>query len=141
MYVSSTVKNVYQVYECYKVLKSIYENESNMLAEAQKNPIALAFALKMQEELITRAIGYYGQIQELILKEGDKNLLMDAGERARLMNSLLQDLSVVNGFAYASYFKVRLVVKQGIISSLNPFAGMVNQDSKIIKDILGKWKF
>ena len=141
VYVSSTVKNAYQVYECYKVLKSIYENESNMLAEANKNPIALAFAMKAQGEMITRAIGFYGQIQQLVLKEGDKNLLMDAGERTRLMNELLRDLSVINGFAYSSYLKVRLVVKQGLINTINPFANFVNQDSKIVKDVLGKWKF
>jgi hypothetical protein len=141
VYVSSTVKNAYQVYECYKVLRSIYENESNMLAEANKNPIALAFAMKAHGEMITRAIGFYGKIQQLVLKEGDKNLLMDAGERTRLMNELLRDLSVINGFAYSSYLKVRLVVKQGLINTINPFANFVNQDSKIVKDVLGKWKF
>lgn len=141
MYVSSSVKNVYQVFECYKVLSSIYENESNMIAEAQKNPIALGFALKVQQEMITRAIGFYGQLEQLILKEGDKNLLMDAGERTRLMNELLRDLSVINGFAYSSFLKVRLVVKQGVINSINPFAGIVNKDAQIVKDVLGKWKF
>jgi uncharacterized protein YqgQ len=141
MYVSSSVKNVYQVYECGRVLSKIYENESNMITEAKKNPIALGFATKIQAEMITRAIGFYGQIQQLILKEGDKNLLMDAGERTKLMNELLQDLYVINALAYSSYLKVRLVVRQGLINSINPFANFVNRDAAIVKEVIGKWKF
>ncbi|MGI8633842.1 MAG: hypothetical protein ACR2KZ_00420 [Segetibacter sp.] len=141
IYVSSSVKNVYQLYECATMLSKIYENESNMISEAQKNPIALGFATKMQTEMITRAIGLYGQIQQLILKEGDKNLLMDAGERTKLMNELLRDLSVINSYAYSSYLKVRLVVRQGLINSINPFGNFVNRDAQIVKDVIGKWKF
>lgn len=141
LYVSSSVKNVYQVYECYQVLRNIYENESSMIREAKKNPLALAFVMKIQQEMISRAIGFYGQIQQLILKEGDKNLLMDAGERTRLMNQILSDLRVINGFAYSSFLKVRLVVKQGLINSINPFSSIVNKDAAIVKDVLSKWKF
>lgn len=141
MYVSSSVKNVYQIYECGKLLSKIYENESNMISLAQKNPVSLAFATKAQTEMITRAIGFYGQLQQLILKEGDKNLLMDAGERTKLMNELLRDLGVINAYAYSSYLRVRLVVTQGVINSINPFANIVNKDAQIVKDVLGKWKF
>jgi hypothetical protein len=141
MYVSGSVKNVYQVYECARILSQIYENESNMITEAKKNPIALGFATKMQTEMITKAIGMYGQIEQLILKEGDKNLLMDAGERTKLMNELLRDLSVINAYAYSSYLKVRLVVRQGLINSINPFSNFVNRDAQIVKEVIGKWKF
>jgi hypothetical protein len=139
-YVSSSVRNVYQVYECGRILSKIYENESNMIQEAQKNPLALAFATKMQTEMITRAIGMYSQIQQLILKE-DQNLLMDAGDRTKLMNEILRSLSVINAYAYSSYLKVRLVVRQGIINTINPFSNMVNRDAKIVKDVIAKWKF
>lgn len=141
MYVSGSVKNVYQVYECGRILSKIYESESKMIAEAQKNPLALGFATKMQTEMITRAIGMYGQLQELILKEGDKNLLMDAGERTKLMNEILRDLGVINAYAYSSYLKVRLVVRQGLINSINPFGNIVNRDAQIVKEVIGKWKF
>lgn len=141
LYISNNVKNVFQLYECYKVLQSIYESETAMLREARKNPLALAFATKIQAEMITRAIGYYGQIKALILKEGDKNLLMNAGERIRLMNEILMNLKVIDALAYSSYLRVRMVVQQGIIKSLNPFASIVNRDAQLVKDVLNKWKF
>lgn len=140
-YISTSVRNVYQVYECGRLLKKIYENEAAMLEEAKKNPLALAFATKTQTEMISRAIGMYNQIQQLILKEGDTKLLMDAGERTKLMNEILRSLSVVNAYAYSSYLKVRLVVRQGLINSINPFANVVNRDAQIVRDVLGKWKF
>lgn len=141
MYVSGSVKNIYQVYECARILKNIYDCQSKMISEAQKNPLALSFASKTQTEMITRAISLYGQIQQLVLKEGDKNLLMDAGERTKLMNGLLAQLNVINAYAYSSYLKVRLVVRQGLINSINPFGTYVNRDAQIVKDVLGKWKF
>lgn len=141
MYVSGSVKNIYQVYECARVLQNIYDCQSKMISEAQKNPLALSFATKTQTEMISRAISMYGQIHELILKEGDKNLLMDAGERTRLMNGLLGQLNVINAYAYSSYLKVRLVIRQGLINSINPFATYVSRDAQIVKDVLGKWKF
>jgi hypothetical protein len=141
LYVSNTLKNVYQIYECYTVLDEIYTNESNMLSIAGQNPLSLAFAAKFQEDMVTKAIEYYGQIQTFILSAGDDKLLMDAGERSQLMNRALDDLRVIDALAYSSYLKVRLVVHQGIISSLDPFAGMANHDNIIVKDVLGSWKF
>ena len=141
LYVSNTLKNVYQIAECYKVISEIYTNESGMLSIAGQNPLLLAFAAKFQSDMVTKAISYYGQIQTFILSAGDTRLLMDAGERAQLMNRVLDDLRVIDALSYSSYLKVRWVVHQGIIASINPFAGMSNNDSRIVKDVLHSWKF
>jgi len=141
LYVSSTLKNVYQVVECGLVLEKIYDYESKMLSEAGKNPIALAFASKLQVDMVTRAINSFTSIQTLILKEKDGNLLMDAGERMKLLNNVLMDLRVIESLAASSYFKVKWAVSQGIINSINPFGGITNKDAAITKDILSTWKF
>jgi hypothetical protein len=139
--VSNTLKNVYQIYECYTVLSEIYTNESNMLSIAGQNPLSLAFVAQFQADMITKAVEYYGQIQTFILAQGDANLLMDAGERSQLMNRILDDLRVIDALAYSSYLKVRLVVHEGIIRSLDPFLGMTNNDSRIVTNVLSSWKF
>lgn len=141
LYVSSTVKSAYQIYECYKILQSIISNESKMMSSAQKNPVALAFALKFQTEMVTRATNSYAQIAELIIKENDSKLLMDAGERVRLLNQIMTDLQVIEALSASSYFRVKWAVSQGIINTLNPFRGMINQDANIVKDIMSSWKF
>ena len=141
LYVSSSVKSAYQVYECYKILQSIIDNESKMISTARKNPLALAFALKFQSDMITRATSSYAQISELIIKENDSKLLMDAGERMHLLNQVMSDLKVIEALAASSYFRVKWAVSQGIINTLNPFQGLINRDANIVKDIMGTWKF
>lgn len=140
-YVSSTATAVYQVYECGTTLKDILDYEAKMLEEAAQNPLALGFAVKVQAEMYTRAAGYFAEIQAFILKQGDKKLLMDAGERQALLYQVLLDLSVLRGLAMYSYSLVHQVVLQGVIKSLNPFNGFINTDAQIAKEILGKWKF
>jgi hypothetical protein len=140
LYVSSTVKNAYQVYDCYTLLKSIYENESKMVKEAQQNPLALGFAVRFQKEMVVKAVEYYGQIQSFIMKENDEKLLMDAGERTMLLTTLLDDLRVIEAYAVSSYYKVHWTVQDGIIRTINPFGNFVNKDAQITKDILRNWK-
>lgn len=141
LYVSSTVKNAYQIIECYQLLQKIYDYESKMLSEAQQNPLALTFSLKYQELMITKAIQYYNDIDQLILKEDDDKLLMDAGERTRLLNRVLADLNVLAGYTYSAYLKVHWAVINGVFNTLNPFASYVNKDKQIVDDVLKKMKF
>ncbi|WP_462254680.1 hypothetical protein [Ferruginibacter sp.] len=140
LYVSSTVHNAYQIYDCYTLLKSIYENESKMIAEAQQNPLALIFAVKFQNEMVVKAIAYYRQIAAFILKENDEKLLMDAGERTLLLTTILEDLRAIEAYAVSSYYRVHWAVQDGIIKTLNPFGNFVNKDAQIVQDILRNWK-
>ncbi|MGE9310878.1 hypothetical protein ACLOAU_04510 [Niabella sp. CJ426] len=140
LYVSSTVNNAFQVWEAAKVLANIYELEGKIMEEAKEEPLALAFAVKYQKEMVIKAIEYYTQIQQFILKTGDEKLLMDAGERTLLLNQILESLRVIEGYAVSSYYKVRYARMNGIIKTLNPFGNFVNRDAQIVRDILSRWK-
>lgn len=139
--VSAAVSDAYQVKECVEVLADIYQLERDMIAEAQPNPLALGFALKFQREMVVKAIQYYQEIQQFMLKEGDEKLLMDAGERTLLIRQVLTDLRTIKAYAATSYYRVKWAVKNGIIQSLNPFAAFVNQDTRIVRDILRTWQY
>lgn len=112
-----------------------------MMSVSKSNPVALAFALKFQVEMVTRATDSYAQIAELIIKENDSKLLMDAGERVRLLNQIMLDLQVIEALSASSLFRVRWAVSQGIINTLNPFHGIINQDGNIVKNIMSSWKW
>ncbi|MDE3185111.1 MAG: hypothetical protein KGM16_17005 [Bacteroidota bacterium] len=140
MHVSSLLKNAYQIKECLQALNDIFSYESDMLAEAQQNPLALAFALKIQNEMANKAIAYYANISAVVLKANTKDLLMDAGERSTLLYKIQLDLNTLRAMAAYSYYKVHLAVMQGIINSFNPFKGYVDIDGKIVKDLLANWK-
>jgi hypothetical protein len=139
--VSNTVKNAYQLIECAELLKDIYQIESDMRSAAQSNPLALAFVMQMQRDMVTKAVNYYTEIQTLILKEKDNKLLMDAGERVNLLNEVRDNLRCLRAMAWCCKAKVKLVIMQGILQSINPFGSIVNNDAKIVKDILKSWKY
>jgi hypothetical protein len=140
MQVSSILKNAYQIKECLQALNDILSYEGDMLAESKQNPLALAFALKIQNEMAGKAVAYYTDIQAVILKANSKDLLMDAGERETLLYKVQLDLNTLRALAAYSYYKVHLAVMQGIINSFNPFKGYVDIDGKIVKDLLANWK-
>jgi hypothetical protein len=140
MQVSSVLKNAFQIKECLQALQDILSYESDMLSEAKKNPIAIAFALKIQTEMVNKAVAYYADISTVILKANTKDLLMDAGERETLLYKVQLDLNTLRAMAAYSYYKVHLAVMQGIINSFNPFKGYVDIDGKIVKDLLANWK-
>lgn len=140
MQVSSVLKNAYQIKECLQALNDILSYESDMLSEAKQNPLALAFALKIQNEMVSKAVAYYANISAVVLKANTKDLLMDAGERGTLLYKIQLDLNTLRAMAAYSYYKVHLAVMQGIINSFNPFKGYVDIDGKIVKDLLANWK-
>jgi len=140
MQVSSVLKDAYQIKECLQALNDIVSYESDMLAEGQQNPLALAFALKIQNEMAAKAIGYYANISTVVLKANTKDLLMDAGERSTLLYKIQLDLNTLRAMAAYSYYRVHLAVMQGVINSFNPFKGYVDIDGKIVKDLLANWK-
>jgi hypothetical protein len=139
--VSSAVSDAYQVRECALVLGEIYELEREMIEAARSNPLALGFAMKFQQEMLIKAIQYYREINQLILKEDDTRLLMDAGERSALLNRVLTDLRSIKALAATSLYRVRWAVRNGIINTLNPFSSFVNRDARIVQDILKSWTF
>lgn len=140
MQVSSVLKNAYQIKDCLQALNDILSYQVDMLSEARQNPLALVFALKIQSEMADKAIAYYTNISAFVLKANTKELLMDAGERGRLLYKIQLDLNTLRAMAAYSYYKVHLAVMQGIINSFNPFKGYVDVDGKIVKDLLANWK-
>lgn len=138
--VSDAVKDGYSMYEIAILVKNIAYWESRMIAEAAKHPVQGAFAYKMQTQMAEQSAGCVTDISQFILKAKDTKLLMNAGERAQLLFNVKEDLTNIELLAMSSYYLVHWVIAQGIINSLNPFAGYVNMDKQDVSDILSTWK-
>src|SRR5690606_20816896 len=139
--VSRNVHNGYQVYRAGEKLVNILDMQKEILELGKQNPLALAWAVEIQKKTVTKATEMYAQIQSVILKMNDDNVLMDAGERITLLNNVLRDLTVIEGLLYYARRKVKWVIHQGIINAINPFAQYVNQDKALVREILGKINF
>ena len=70
-----------------------------------------------------------------ILQEDETNLL-DAGERQQLLLRVFRDLKLLYGAAYGINFSMKTAIRAGFWYSLNPFKVWVNQDSRIMREII-----
>lgn len=138
--IKDNVQNAFQILEAYKMLKKIYDNEEKMITEGWSNPLTYSLVVTAQEEMVQKAVTYYGSIATLIMK-ADSKLIMSAGERIMLLNKVLDDLRVLDAIAYSCYLKVHWAVVNGLFQTLNPFGNIVNKDAGIVKDILHSYKF
>lgn len=139
--VSNNVHNGYQVYRAGEKIVNILDLQKEILELGKQNPLALAWGVEIQKKTVTKASEMYAQIQSVILKMNDDNVLMDAGERITLLNNVLRDLTVIEGLLYYARRKVKWVIQQGIINAINPFAQYVNRDKALVRDILRKVNF
>lgn len=139
--VSGNVTNGYQVYRSGEKILKILELQREILELGRENPMALAWAVEIEKNMVKKAVEMYAQIQTVILKMNDDKVLMDAGERIQLMNIVLRDLQIMEGMLYYARRKVKWVISQGLINAINPFAQYVNRDAALVREILGKFRF
>lgn len=138
--VNGAVSNLYQIKYCYNALQNVVKYEGMMIAEAKKNPVALAWAYKNQKYMYERALLAYSNIAGFVLKAGN-DALMDSGQRTQLIYNILSELQVIEAYAIGSYFNVKRVVQAGVWQSLNPFKDYINMDKKAVREILQRVQF
>jgi hypothetical protein len=66
---------------------------------------------------------------------------MDSGERAKLLNRIVTELTILRGVAYGMYRSMYWAKQRGILNSLNPYAGFINIDKRIADDIVRNAKY
>jgi hypothetical protein len=125
--VSSTLRNATDIIVCGEIANNIYTWQSKMISAAGSDPVLLAFAEKSEYQVILKATDLITYIQTTILHEGS-DLLIDAGDRAKLINHVKDELSVICGASYGAYRAVWTAGKVGLLKSLNPYKGYINMD-------------
>lgn len=134
--IHNNVKNAYQVLDAAKMFINIGNNYAEMVRIGNQNPIAYAFVLKIQSDIILRSTSVISVMNEIALKAGDKEVLMDAGQRMALLSKLNQELKAIEWLSVSAKYRVEYVVKNGIWNALNPFKDMVNNDVRHVKEVL-----
>ncbi len=110
------------------------------LGIAGTNPVLLLFAEQGAREFKTRATALATEVSAFIM-HGGKGNLMDSGERAKLLNRIVTELTILRGVAYGMYRTMYWAKQRGILNSLNPYAGFINIDKRIADDIVRNAKY
>ncbi|NQD70004.1 hypothetical protein HP439_04615 [Sphingobacterium shayense] len=137
--VSGAVRSLLSVKEIAQVTLGISRDISKVMNLAGENPALLLFAESGAREFKTRATALASQVSSFVLKGGKENL-MDAGERAKLLNHILSELTLLRGIVYGMYRTMFWAQQRGILNSLNPYAGFINIDKKIADDVIRRSK-
>ena len=107
---------------------------------ARSNPVLLLFAEEGAREFKFRATNLALEVGSFALRGGATNL-MDAGERAKLLNHIASELRILRGVAYGMHRTMYWAKMKGICKSLNPWQEWVNMDVQIASDVIRQAKY
>ena len=126
-----------------KMMAETVLNISSLSAEAFQlaadNPILFLFVEEYTGQAKARSLKLVTEVSSLVLKEGD-NLLMNYNVRDELLNSVQRELQVILALVLAAKNSIYWAKTNGIIRSLNPYQSYINQDLRLINEIIIKQK-
>ncbi|WP_240469834.1 hypothetical protein [Cyclobacterium sp. SYSU L10401] len=135
--VSAILTNLADVKEIARIATGISGDVRDIVELAHTNPEFLVFAQQNASLFQQRATALALEVQQFALKGGKDNL-MDAGERAKIINTILNELLILRSYTYGMYRSMQFASMKGLFKSLNPFQGYVEMDLAIMNDILRK---
>lgn len=134
--VAGAVRSLLTIREIADISMDIVNDVQKAVDLASGNPLLLLFAESGAREFRSRATDLASQVSTFVLRGGRDNL-MDSGERARLLNRIRIELTVIRGVAYGMHRSMYWAKMRGIFNSLNPFASFINIDKQIADGVIG----
>jgi len=133
--VSGVMRSLLSVKDIYEISQDIVIDVNKAVNIASSDPVLLLFAEGGAREFKARSINLAAEVSAFVLKDG-REALMDSGERAKLLNKIVVELTILRGVAYGMYRMMYWAKQRGILNSLNPYAGYINIDKRIADDII-----
>src|SRR5690606_21736644 len=138
--VSAVVRNLLAVKDIADISTDIVRDVNKAMDIAGSNPVLLLFAEEGAKEFKNRATALAAEVGSFVTRGGRDNL-MDSGERAKLLNRIVTELTILRGVAYGKYRSMNWAKQRGILNTLNPYAGFINIDERIGDDIVRNAKY
>lgn len=133
--VSGVVRSLLTVKDIADISLDIVNDVEKAMNIARGNPLLLLFAEAGAREFRTRATNLSAEVSAFVLKGGKDNL-MDSGERAKLLNRIRMELTILRGVAFGMHRSMYWTKQRGVLNSLTPYAGFINIDKQIGDDII-----
>ena len=138
--VNAVLSNLYQIKEIQRIGTGIISDINDIMVIAKEHPQFLIFAEKNAGLFKEKAAALSLEVSQFVLKGGKDNL-MDSGERAKLLNMILEKLLILRSYSYGMYRSMYFAQMRGLFKSLNPFQGYVEMDMNIMSDIINKRQY
>jgi hypothetical protein len=136
---SSILTALSNVKEIARISTGIHSDVIDIMELARQNPAFLVFAEQNAILFQQRALALALEVNNFVLKGGDGNL-MDAGERTKILNSILNEMLILRSYTYGMYRAMYFARMKGFIKAVNPYQGYIEMDLAIMDDIIRKRK-
>src|SRR6202012_5461606 len=97
--VAAVINNLTTIKEIAECGTDIVTDVEASLTLAKSDPVLLLFAQQGAQEFEQKAVTLATDVSAFVLKGGSDNL-MNAGERAKLLNHIAQEMRILRGIAY-----------------------------------------
>lgn len=121
-----------------QISNEIIKESSNMIAIAKTDPVLLLFAEDVARQMKSRGVNLVSEVSGFILKEGD-NVLMDFEKRDALLRKVILELRVMRALCYSMSRSMYWAKVNGVLKTANPYRDFINQDTRLVNDILFKY--
>jgi hypothetical protein len=138
--VNSALKDGLAVKNMAIIIADITSYVQQALSLAKSDPALLLVASSITSQMRARATLLVTDVSSYILKDGD-NVLANYSARDELLRKVTQQLQIIDGLAYGTWRAMYWAKERGIISSLNPFSGYINQDKSVVSQIIQNAKY
>ena len=138
--VEGALRNGLMLKEMLHICSEILSYSSAMVEMGRKQPYLLLFAEEMAATVRVRSTGLITELSSFVLHSGS-NILMDYNARDELMKKVSEELHIILGLCYGGWKAMFWASQKGMIRSINPFARFVNEDRRMVNDILSKTKY
>ena len=117
------------------IVAEILDQQKRIMGIVSANPEFLLLAIDAEQDMGEKAVQLARYLTGLFISIGDLNQ-MKASDRRILYGHVLQELRTIagasRGLANTMYYSTR----KKLLESLNPFAGFINEDKRIVDNIL-----
>ena len=138
--VNGALRNGLMLQSMFRTCDQILTYSKAMVEMGRKEPYLLLFAEDMTREVALRSGRLITEVSGFVLKQGE-NVLMDYNARDELMKRISDELHIISGLCYGAWRAMYWTRERGIIRTLNPFAGFIDSDKRMVEDILLKAKY
>src|SRR5690606_37755075 len=112
--------------------------ECNGMVQTAKNaPHLLLFAEDVARQMKSRGVNLASEVSDFVLREG-QNVLMDYEKRDALLRRIVLELRLMRALAYSMHRSMYWAKFNGIFRTLNPYGQFINQDKRLVDDIIYK---
>lgn len=138
--IGGILRDAQKLAQALKIIDDILEYQGDIVGIVKDDPKLVVFAVNSQRLIVKRATNLSKFIGLIPLQYNDWNVISDT-DRKDMIEHIITELRVIRGNAYGLKNQLKYASQYNYWSQLNPWQGYVNQDKRLVDEILNNTKF